>query len=379
MLLACCGGLLAQNATLEDAWVLVKSGDRAGALRMAERVVQADPKNADARLLYGSLLSDAGNGQEALLQMSEAVKLRPKSAEAQNDLGEAYHRFGKADAARECFAKATALKADFGIAHLNLGQSLLEANDLRGAAAHLDRAIVLLGQTEDAADAQYLRAKVFNAKSDTQSAAVHLEKAVALRPAMAEAWSDLGQARRTLSDEKGALEAFQRAVQANPSDAVAQYRLGTQLLDADQLEPAIEHLSRASQLNATDQSTLNSLQLALRRAGRTEEAEAVRQKLAMQLRNRDKTDQNALNAVKMNNEGAELEKKGDLRAACEKYRAALGLDPEHVGIRVNYAVALLRLGQWRDGLDELREALRRDPDNAKIKAAFEDAQAQAPR
>jgi len=179
--------------------------------------------------------------------------------------------------------------------------------------------------------------------------------------------------------QKGALEAFQRAVQTNPTDPVAQYRLGAQLLDGDQFEPAIEHLRQASQLDATDQSTLNALQLALRRTGRAQEADDVRQKLASKLRNRDKTDQNALNAVKINNEGAELEKKGDMRAACERYRAALDLDPEHVGIRVNYAVAMLRLGEWTEGLNELREALKRDPENVKIKAALKDAEAQAPR
>ena len=62
----------------------------------------------------------------------------------------------------------------------------------------------------------------------------------------------------------------------------------------------------------------------------------------------------------------------------EKYRQALELSPEHVGIRVNYAVALLRLGQWTEGLTQLHEALLRDPENAKIKAALKDAMAQAP-
>ena len=55
-----------------------------------------------------------------------------------------------------------------------------------------------------------------------------------------------------------------------------------------------------------------------------------------------------------------------LKNASEKYRAALALDPEHNGIRVNYAVALLRLGQWSKGLDELHEAALREPGNPAI-------------
>ena len=79
----------------------------------------------------------------------------------------------------------------------------------------------------------------------------------------------------------------------------------------------------------------------------------------------------------MNNRGAELEKAGDVRGALEKYRAALELLPDHVGIRVNLAVALLKLGNWEEGISQMREALRREPGNAKLQKALEDALAQA--
>jgi predicted Zn-dependent protease len=79
----------------------------------------------------------------------------------------------------------------------------------------------------------------------------------------------------------------------------------------------------------------------------------------------------------MNNKGSALEKAGDVRGALEKYRAALDLYPDHVGIRTNLAIALLKLGQWDQGLSQLREALRRDPGNAKLQAALADALAQA--
>jgi predicted Zn-dependent protease len=100
--------------------------------------------------------------------------------------------------------------------------------------------------------------------------------------------------------------------------------------------------------------------------------------LAKLLREKDKENQNHLNAIRLNNEGAAAEKSGDLRAALEKYREASQLYPDHVGIRVNYAIALLRLGQWTSGLDELHEALSRDPENPDIKKALKDALAQAP-
>jgi len=85
-----------------------------------------------------------------------------------------------------------------------------------------------------------------------------------------------------------------------------------------------------------------------------------------------------LAGIELNNQGANLEKAGDLAGALEKYRAARKLLPDHNGIRVNFAIALLRLGQWKEGLAELREAVRREPDNAVLKAALDDALAKAP-
>src|SRR6185295_8811557 len=141
---------------------------------------------------------------------------------------------------------------------------------------------------------------------------------------------------------------------------------------------AVAHLKESFHLNPANQSTLYSLQLALRQDGQLEEAKRIKEKLGELLRKIDKESQDAFVALRLNNEGAALEKNGDMQGASEKYKAALALDPNHVGIRVNYSVALLRIGRWADGISELREALRKNPDNAQVKAALDDALEQAP-
>jgi len=368
----------ASNNALNEAWRLAGSGQSEQAIHLLQKLVVGSPHNADALLLLGSLLMEKGDRSGSIAQLTAAVRLRPQSAEAQNALGEAYNRFGDAKSARGPFEKAVALQPAFAQAQVNLGLVLLTANELPAAAGHLKRAVLLLKNTADAAYPLYLLAKVYSAQNDTQEAAEQLEKAVLLDPRMPEAWSDLGRARKELLNENGAIAAFEHAVELNPDDAVAQYRLGTAYLDADRLVPSIEHLRQAYRLNPRDQSTLNSLQIALRQAGRNTEADEVKQQLTALIRAKDEASQNDVKAVALNNEGAGLQKSGDLRAALEKYRAALNLNPGNVGIRVNYAVALLRLGQWTPGLNELHEALARDPENATIRAALSDAMRQAP-
>jgi tetratricopeptide (TPR) repeat protein len=376
-LFALCAALFAQQP-LDRAWQLAASGKRQEAIRVLRAFVKTNPANADARLLLGSLLMEAGEKTESIDQLTAAVRLRPQSAEAENALGEAYNKFGDTKSAQSAFEKAVALKPDYGIAQSNLGRTMLASGESPKAADHLDRAIQLLGHTDDAADARYLRAKVYSAQNNAKQAAAQLEQAVALRPKFAEAWSDLGQARRELLDDAGALTAFERAVALNPKGAIAQYRLGAEYLRQDKPHLAVEHLQASYRLNPTDQSTLNALQMALRQDGRPEEAAKVKLELANLLRQKDKENQNHLNAIRLNNEGAAAEKSGDLPGALNKYREASKLYPEHVGIRVNYAIALLRLGQWTGGLEELHEALLRDPENQQIKAALKDALAQAP-
>ncbi|MGH9581720.1 MAG: tetratricopeptide repeat protein [Bryobacteraceae bacterium] len=256
--------------------------------------------------------------------------------------------------------------------------SLLKAGQDGKAAVYLDRALRILGETAQAAYPHYLRAKVYTDQSSIPKAITELKKSVALEPNYAAAWSDLGQARKALSDDIGALAAYKRAVELDPNDAVAQYRLGAEYLQQGKAHLAVQHLEEALSLNPGGQSALYSLQLALRQDGRSAEANKVRKRLADLLHRRDVLYQNALKAVAINNEGAVLQKRGDLRGALEKYQAALNLSPGEVRIRVNFAIALLRLGQWDRGLSELHKAMRQDPGNDLLKKAWDDAVSQAP-
>ncbi len=377
LVIVCAGVALAQKPAIEGAWRLLAQGKRDQAVTLLREVIRANPRNADAHLLLGSVLMDAGQRDESIAQLREGVRLEPESAEAHNALGEAYNAFGDPTSAEPEFERAVELDPRHAQAQVNLGAALLQQGKGAAAAPHLDEGIRLFGRKPDAAYPLYLRAKIYTDDSDIQKAASELKQAVELRPDFAEAWSDLGDARKSQGDDAGALSDFRRAVSLSPDDPIAQYRLGSQLLDTGAAHEAVDHLDAAVRLDPKNQSALNALQRALRRDGQVERAEAVKAKLAEVLRQRDQADQKMVAAFEMNNRGAELEKAGDIRGASEKYRAALELLPEHVGIRTNLAVALLKLGNWQEGIAQMREALRRDPGNTKLQRALEDALAQA--
>ena len=118
-------------------------------------------------------------------------------------------------------------------------------------------------------------------------------------------------------------------MELDPANAIAQYRLGAELLRRGETENAEKHLRESYRLNPRNQSTLYSLQMALAEIGKTEEAAQIKQELAALLREIDRESQAAFTALRLNNEGAALEKSGDLRGAAEKYREAVVLDPAH--------------------------------------------------
>jgi Flp pilus assembly protein TadD len=376
--LALAGVLMAQRKPVDDAWDLLTKNRRPDAVRLLREIIRNYPADADARLLLGSVLQEEGDRAESIAQLTEAVRLRPRSAEAQNALGEALHAFGDSKSAREPFNKAVALDPNFGEARVNLGLIMVDSGEFDAAATQLDRALEILGRKPDAAYPHYLRAKVCSAQNELAKAAAHLGEAVSLRPDFAEAWSDLGDARSTLGDDDGAVTALGRAVLLAPDDAVAQTRLGMKYLELGKANDAVAHLQEAARLDPHNQSALYGLQRALRESGQQEQAKAVGKMLAELLLDKDRADQAQFAAIQLNNLGAEMEKAGNLVAALEKYRGARALAPDHTGIRVNLAVALLRQGQWKEGLAELREVVRREPANALWKAALDDALWQAP-
>jgi protein O-GlcNAc transferase len=271
-----------------------------------------------------------------------------------------------------------ALDPTFAEARVNLGLIMVDAGEFDAAATQLDRALEILGHKPDAAYPHYLRAKVCSAQNELAKAAAHLSEAVSLRPDFAEAWSDLGDARSSLGDDDGAVAALDRAILLAPDDAVAQARLGMKYLEMGKAHDAVAHLQEAARLDPHNQGALYGLQRALRESGQQEQAKAVGKMLAELLLDKDKSDQAQFMAIQLNNLGAEMEKAGNLAGALEKYRGARALAPDHTGIRVNLAVALLRQGQWKEGLAELREVVRLEPANALWKAALDDALWQAP-
>ena len=86
---------MAQRQSIDAARALIAQGKRDEAVVLLRDMIKTDPHNADARLLLGNLLMEQRRQVESIAELSEAVRLLPRSAEAHNSLGEAYNAFGE--------------------------------------------------------------------------------------------------------------------------------------------------------------------------------------------------------------------------------------------------------------------------------------------
>jgi len=365
------------QANLQAARELASKGSFDKADAILRKAIAADPNSVDARVLLGKTLALQGIRSEAIHQLAEAVRLSPNSAQIHNEYGTVLSRFVEMKAAREEFERALELDPALAEAHVNLSLVVAQAGEFAAAGEHLDHAIELQGSSPKAAYAHYLRAKIWGAQDQIDKSIGELQKAVSLNPGYEEAWSDLGGMRRLNLDNAGAIEALQRAVTLKPEDAIAQYRLGQLYLHEGNAPRAVQHLKQALSRAPDDRATLYNLMLALRSTGRLQEAKSLDARLAELQHQSDRASEVGFKASALNDEGIQLEKAGTVRAALAKYRAALDLDPTGFGFRLNYALALCRLRRWQDGIVELREVLRVDPDNSDAAKALYIATEQA--
>ncbi len=362
---------------LERARVLFHSGQFDQAEAMLRPVIAADPDNVDAHLLLGESLAMQDQRSAAIEELTTAIRLQPGSATGYNILGTVLERFLETDAAQKAFTRAIELDPQLADAQVSLALLLAQSGDLAGAAQHLDTAIKLEGTKPTAAVPHYLRGKVDLQQNDYVKASGEFQAALRVRPNYPEAWFLLGVARRAVLDDAGALNAFRRAAELSPHDFNVQYELGSEYLRQGKPREAVVCLKKALIIMPDDWGALYKLQRALRQAGDTVEANEYDARLRQLVHKDDQAGQHSMEAKQDDDDGVALEQRGDVIGALEKYRAASELVPDQDGYRLNYALALCRLNRWDEGIAEMREIVRRDPNNADAQRALYIAQDKA--
>jgi len=133
---------------------LQRSGQTAAALERADRVLAAQPKDAQMRFLKSVILVDAGRSAEAQTILQQLVQDYPELAEPHNNLAAIHAAAGDYGKARAELEETIRLNPNYAPAHENLGdvhallaaQSYARALRLEPASATLPRKLALVRQ-----------------------------------------------------------------------------------------------------------------------------------------------------------------------------------------------------------------------------------------
>ncbi|MFS2013135.1 tetratricopeptide repeat protein [Azospirillum sp. CT11-132] len=297
---------------------------QAGALDAAEplyrRVLDAEPRHADALHLLGVLNHQRNDNVQAIHLISKAVELAPEVADYHANRGIVLQRLGRLEEAEAAQRRALQCIPTHVGAHFNLGLVL----------AALDR---------------------------LAEAAVHYAEAARLSPNLADAHLNLGAALQGIGRAEEALAAHARAAELLPGDPRPWTNRAVSLQQLGRKREAADALQMAATLGGgtSDPTALSALAAALHAAGRMEDA-AERYADALRLAPRD--------AFSLNGLGLCLKALGQLDDAATCFDAATAIQPDHADALDN--LGSIRNAQGRHAEAEAlhREAIRQRPDFA---------------
>jgi protein O-mannosyl-transferase len=187
------------------------------------------------------------------------------------------------------------------------------------------------------------------------------QQALAADPANYRAHAAVGA---LLTDMPGrmdeAIAHLNEAVRLQPAFAEAQQNLGLALVKASRVAEAIPHLGEAARLLPASVPAKSDYGLALAEVGRFDEAIAVLDE-AVRI--------DPANAEAQNNLGSTLARANRIPEALPHMAEAVRLDRNSEQAHVNYALALAQLGRTAEAIREFDEVLRINPRNAQARAA----------
>ena len=256
-----------------------------------------------------------GNPAAAIDPMSRAIALNGTNPEFHYNLGLAFQAMGDRDSAIAGYRRASELKPDYGDALTNLGNLLLNVNELADA--------------EDC----YRRLIRFNASNPV-------------------AHNNLGAALLRRDEPEDAADCFREALRLEPRYAAAHNGLGTALLARDLCEEADACFRESLKINPQDARAHNNLGLALSGQGRFGAAvDSFREALGL-----------AADYIEAHiNLGNMYFEQDSLDDAEHCFRDALRLKPEYIKPRFNLANVFVERDEFDQALEIFDDLLGQQP------------------
>jgi tetratricopeptide (TPR) repeat protein len=189
-------------------------GDIPEALKWLERAFQATPRpRADLCLIYSETLLLAGRKEDALAQLTKALELEPRYAEAWYRRGLIDKSLGKVDQALADFQQAVRLQADAAAALVQIAMIVQERGYREEAINLCTRAILM---RPDYLEARYQLGLNLLMVGRNAQAAAHLSLVAQAEPSNVEVHGNLALALLRMGQVAPAITEYRRVLELKP-------------------------------------------------------------------------------------------------------------------------------------------------------------------
>ncbi len=286
------------------------------------------------------------------------------------------------------------------IAHNNLANLFLQKGQLDDAIAESQRALTI---KPDLAEAEGTFGNSLLGKGDVNEAVVHYQKALELKPDFPEVHSNLGNVLLQKGEPNDAIAHYEKALEIKPDYAGVHSNLGNALLQQGQVDEAILHYQKALEIEPDLAERHSNLGNALLEKGQVRDAIACYQK-ALTIRpdypeahynlskafaaqgNYNEAIAACQAALRIradyvqayNQMGCLLAALGQTEEAMKQFYQALRIDGNYADAHCNLGRLLAQLGRRDEAVAHLTEALRLKPDYADAKQQLRELGAPAP-
>ena len=175
--------------------------------------VRLSPNLTDARKNLAFALLAANRPAEAMGEFSQALRTEPEEADLLFGMATALARCGDAQAAVDYYNRVLAQDADYAEAQHGLALALLNQGQADAAARHLEQALRI---NPAMADAHYDLGGILANRGELEMAAGHYRAAIELQPSHARALNNLGVVLGSLGATEDAIRFFQEAIRQDP-------------------------------------------------------------------------------------------------------------------------------------------------------------------
>jgi Flp pilus assembly protein TadD len=190
--------------------------------------------------------------------------------------------------------------------------------------------------------------------SSLDEAVAHFKEALRLKPDLAEAHTNLGNALQRMGRLKEAVAEYREAVRLKPDLAEAHNDLGNALPKLGQIKEGEAECREALRIDPDYPDAYYNLGIILQAMGKPEAAAQFQE--ALRLRPDSPEAHNSL--------GITLQSMGRLEDAVVQHQEALRLKPDFAEAHSNLGTALQRVGRIEEAISEYQEALRLKPELA---------------